>query len=138
MPTNTASTQEVFIHRHCMQRMLHEAISNSQKTCHGLLTGGGNIITNNIHVTDKLFPSNDPVAKALQNDAITGHYFTTNKRDNSIHKAIAEMQSLAQYIGQQNPLYYLIIYLDHDGRVDALMYADPALSIPVTLNMKED
>ena len=121
-----------------MQRVLHEAISSPQKTCQGLLTGSGNIITNNIHVTDKLFPGNNPAPKAAQNETITGHYFATDKRDTSAHKAITEMQLILQSTGQQSPFYYLIIYMDHDGRVDALMYADPALTIPVTLNMKED
>jgi len=138
MPTQNASTQEVFIHRHCVQHLIHEAIASPQKTCTGLLTGGGNIITNNIPVTDKLCYGNDYVAKSLQRDTILGHYFVTNKRDTSVLLAITEMQTMVQSRDQQNPLYYLIIYMDHDGRVDALMYADPALSTPVTLNMKED
>ncbi len=121
-----------------MQRLLHEAISSPQKTCHGLLAGSGNIITNNIHVTDKLCPGNNPAPKTPQSDTITGLYFATDKRDVSAQNAITEMQFFLQNIKQQDPCYYLIIYMDHDGRVDALMYADSALTIPVTLNMKED
>jgi len=137
MQTDISPNQHVFIQRHCMQQLLHEAINNNQKQCCGWLTGNGNIITNNIHVTDKLFSSNIFTPSLFQKEGILGTYFATDKRGNITQNSIMEMNLAMANNGLPQQQHFLVLYLDHNGRIDALMFADPALQNPVTLIMKE-
>ncbi|MDQ6998758.1 MAG: hypothetical protein Q9M17_08585 [Mariprofundus sp.] len=138
MLPNNSSTQEVFIQRHCMQRILHETISSQQKECFGVLIGGGNIITNNIHVTDKVLQNNISVAKTPNNGQALGYYLSLSERDSTPLEKCSHTALLLSQAKLQAPFYYLIIYTDHDGRIDVHMYADSALTKPLTLRMKED
>jgi len=137
MQTDTSPNQHVFIHRHCMQQLIHKAITSNQKQCFGWLTGSGNIITNSIHVTDKLFPCNTSTPTAHQKEVVSGAYFVTDKRNNVAQKKLTEMNLIMVENGLPALQYYLILYLDHNGRIDAHMSADSALQSPVILNMKE-
>ena len=137
MPTNNQPTPEAFIHRHCMQRILHEAINNGANQCFGLLTGSGNLITNNFHVTDKLLEGNTITPKTLQKEIVLGAYLATNKQNTVELQSIIRRHALKPENDLKTSYYYLIIHLDHKGRIDAKMYKNRQLNTPVTLNMQE-
>ncbi len=137
MPTNIQPTPEAFIHRHCMQRILHEAINNGANQCFGLLAGSGNLITNNFHVTEKLLSSNTIAPNSLYKETVLGAYIATDKQNISELKSLINRHALRPENGLHTTYYYLIIHLDHKGRVDAKMYKNMELHTPVTLNMQE-
>jgi len=138
MQTNQPLPQQLFIQRHCLQQLLHEAISDEQNPCHGLLSGRGNIITRSMSVTNKVFHTPALVADGVQEGVILGAYVTTDKHGVVDAKAIANMRALSPDYVSCRPYYFLVLYLDHKGRIDARAYADAELQAPITLNMQED
>jgi len=145
MPTDI---REISIHRHCMQQLLHDAISCSviekekQDYCQGLLAGGGNMIKKNLDVTGNTRLSQDAsadfFANASDNGPITGVYLSTNATCIFKPDRFRGLIDLVQKHHGQSPDFYLLLELSHKGRVDALLFADAALTTPMTLNMQED
>jgi len=82
--------------------------------------------------------NNISVAKTPNNDQALGYYLSLSERDSTLLEKRSHSALLPAQTELQAPLYYLIIYTDHDGRIDVHMYADSALTIPLTLRMKED
>jgi len=121
-----------------MQQLLHEAITREQNHCCGLLMGKGNVVTNSLPVTDKLFPATSLASDDDHKEVILGAYLATDVDGQIDLETIAKMAKIAAQFGHQKAFYYLILYLDHKGRIDAYMYADPELNSPVTLSMRED
>ncbi|MBL4775843.1 MAG: hypothetical protein JKY87_07315 [Mariprofundus sp.] len=137
MPTFHQPEQEVFIHRHCMQQLLHEAINHKQNKCHGLLTGSGNVITNRLSVTNKPLSAITFSQQYNEKEVIIGTYLATKQRHKKAIEDTLKQLTLKSKQTHNTPFYYLILYLDHKGRIDAHLYADPELNNPITLNMRE-
>jgi len=138
MSTHQQPTHEMFIHRHCMQKLIHEAITHEKNQCHGLLIGIGNVITNSHSVTDKLFPTTISSLANNKKEMLLGAYLVSKQRHGTGIKNIVQSLALKPKNTQEGPYFYLILYLDHKGRVDAQLYADPELNSPITLNMQEN
>jgi len=138
MPTTETPTSDVFIHRHCMQYLLHEAISNANNQCYGLLTGSGNIVTNCLPVTKKLISPHSTSLSTEQKHALFGVYLATDSKGSVNQQTMTTIHAACLQQHQHKPDYYLILYLDHKGRIDARMYSDMQLNSPITLLMQED
>jgi len=124
-----------------MQQLLHEAIENNQKTCCGILTGSGNIVTDNQSVTPTVFASPDfspnTTSTSSSNSHLMGAYIATDKQGSINPDSIKIMHQLHLRQSTESPFYYLILHMDHKGRIDAHMYTDPTLQSPMTLLMCE-
>jgi len=137
--------QDVSIRRHCMQLLLHDAISSlsgEQDACQGLLAGGGNMIKKNLAVT-KNPPLRQPAyasfcADASANEARIGVYFSTSAACPCSPNRLNTLIEMVQQHCGHPPDYYLRLELSHKGRVDARLFADAACSNSITLNMQED
>jgi len=138
MPTTNTVTSDVFIHRHCMQELLHAAITNTHNPCYGLLSGSGNIVKNYFPVTKKLSPPDTVSASAEHLPLLSGIYLTTDSSGRVSHQMMSKAHSACLQWHQREPDYYLILCLDHKGRIDARMYSDMQLNSPITLRMQED
>jgi len=143
MPSNQSKTlpathnPAVFILRHCMQQLLHEAINHVQKNCHGTLLGNGNIVTNNQSVTSTLFRSPDPEALTDAKNHPIGVYLSTNTDGEITPEGIEFMRKAQQQYCQNACFYYLILHVNHKGRIDAYIYTDIELQSSITLVMQE-
>jgi len=137
MPTTNTATSEIFIHRHCMQQLLHEAISNGKKPCGGLLTGSGNIVTNCFSVTQKLAMPSCPTSNIKTAGSLCGVYIATDNNGAVNQTQLTTLQHRCQQLQNKSPDYYLILCLDHKGRIDAFMYSDATCETAITLNMQE-
>jgi len=136
LQSNPACTHTMSIYRHCMQELLHEAINNAATNCVGILTGNGNIITNKQAVTHKGFARLISDHASTPNSSILGAYTATDRHGNIHPDSIQNFKTLQQ----QHPLapfYYLILHMDHKGRIDAHMYDDIERQQPITLLMQE-
>jgi len=135
--SNHPPVKEAFIHRHCMQKLLHEAISREKKHCCGLLAGRGNIVTSSISVTDKLFATAVSASDDSREEVILGAYLATDADGQIDLKSLAKMKEVAFQDEHQAVFFCLVLYLGHKGRVDAHMYTDLELNVSVPLNMQE-
>jgi len=140
-----SDTQEVFIHRHCMQQLLHDAISclsSEQDDCQGLLAGGGNMIKKNLAVTKKPSLSQQAYASFCadfaDNEAKVGVYFSTRIAYTSSPERLNNLIDAVQTHYGHRPDYYLRLELSHKGRADARLFADAECTRSITLNMQED
>ncbi len=140
-----SDTQEVFIRRHCMQQLLHDAISclsSEQDTCQGLLAGGGNMIKESLAVTKKTQLNQQACASSLadsaDNHAMIGVYLSTNASCACNPERLNKLIELVQNRYGRPPDFYLRLELSHKGRVDARLFTDAAFKKNIALNMQED
>jgi len=116
-----------------MQHLLHEAINQEHNHCYGLLTGSGNIVKSCLPVTKKLQSANTLIPKNS-----LGIYLATDNNGIIEPEIMLHIHQVWQQHHKQAPCYYLILYLDHKGRIDARMYSDCTFKTAITLNMQED
>jgi len=140
-----SDTQEVFIRRHCMQQLLHDAISclsSEQDYCQGLLAGGGNMIKKNLTVTKYPLLNQQTCdyffADSSDNDPMIGIYLSTNAASAISPDRLSSLTELVQKYYGHPPDFYLRLELSHKGRVDARLFADAECTSSITLNMQED
>jgi len=141
----SSDTREISIRRHCMQQLLHDAISclsTEQDYCQGLLAGGGNMIKKNLAVTQNSFSGSHSgvnfFSRAPDNDAIFGIYFSANGANPVSPERIQGLIDLVLEGYGHPPDCYLLLELGHKGRVDARLFSDAALTVTMPLNMQED
>ncbi len=130
--------QTLSIQRHCMQELLHDAISGRQPCCQGLLAGGGNMIEKRLAVTETSHNADHSIADFLGPHPFAGIYISTGEACDADSERIRKLTELVQKIHAQPPACYLLLELGHKGRVDARLFADAELSIPIPLDLQED
>ncbi len=127
MQTATAPTQELSIHRHCMQQLIHESLIFDQANCHGFLSGSGVLIE-----------SSSRTAQTTDLSSLMGIYLRTDEQGRVDHKQSALLQQQFANVTARQPDFYLILQCGHKGRTDALLFSDVELSHPLELDMLED
>jgi len=138
MQNNHLPTQQLSIRRHCVQQLLHDAISGGQNYCQGLLAGDGNMIENHLAVT-KTSHSGDPsIADFFNLHPFFGIYISTDETCASDFSRIHHLVEMAQKYHNTPPLCYLLLELSHKGRVDARLFTDAEFKTPIALDLQED
>ncbi|ATX81186.1 hypothetical protein Ga0123462_0311 [Mariprofundus ferrinatatus] len=139
MNPETSPGQEIYIQRHCMQNLLHEALISDPKPCSGLLAGGGNMIDTAIPVTNFVNIGNvDMPHPMLAGHPLTGIYLSVHPGQQPDR---IQIEKLAKFCESQYgiaPHYCLILDLGQHGRIDATLYSDLALTKTRSLEMLED
>jgi len=77
-------------------------------------------------------------ANTSGNGAITGIYLSTSTACAINPDRVRSLIDLVQKHHGQAPDFYLLLELSHKGRVDARLFTDAELTMPMTLNMQED
>jgi len=127
MQIATAPTQELSIHRHCIQQLIHESLIFDQSNCHGFLSGSGVLIESSNRTTQPADPS-----------SLMGVYQKTDEHGLVDHKQTAWLQQQFAKTTARQPDFYLILQCGHKGRTDALLFSDIELNHPLELDMLED
>ncbi|ATX80519.1 hypothetical protein Ga0123461_2113 [Mariprofundus aestuarium] len=131
--------QELFIQRHCMQQLLHEALISDPDSCSGLLAGAGNMIESAIPVTE--FVNSDTVELTHSDNVgpkLIGIYLSASQSEQPNPQLISKLSSLYETRTGAAPGCCLVLDLGHLGRIDALLYSDTGLTQPQPLEMLEN
>jgi len=137
MQTGPSSRQEIAIHRHCMQALLHaaaDAISDRCNTCQGLLRTG-NAIEKYLPVT-KIESAVSSLAGFCEQKSRLGIYLLV--RHPSDLRRVQQLSELVHLHSGGSPVCYLILESTEKGRLEARLFADEACSAPLTLTLQED
>ncbi|MDQ6969637.1 MAG: hypothetical protein Q9M16_03920 [Mariprofundus sp.] len=121
-----------------MQQLLHEAITHKPNPCYGLLTGSGNIVKGCLPVTKKIALASTLTTNTGQNPSLLGVYLATDSNGDIDLKLLAKLKAIKPPHQHKTAFYYLILYLDHKGRIDARIYHNEQLNTVITLCMQED
>ncbi|NWF37300.1 hypothetical protein [Mariprofundus sp. KV] len=122
-----------------MQQLLHQALVSDPKPCCGLLAGGENMIESALPVTNFVTNDGDKLTHLTGSQTQTrGIYLSSGPDSEPDLQLIAELSSLCQSRLGAAPDYYLLLDLGHQGRMDALLFSDLALTQPQPLNMLEE
>jgi len=134
-----SSGKEIFIQRHCMQKMLHQALISDPKPCFGLLAGGENMIETALPVTNFVNNDGDNLTHPAGNEqSIRAVYLSSSPGHLPDQALISDLSRLCEARLGAAPDYFLLLDLGQQGRMDALLFSDHSLSQPATLNMLED
>ena len=134
MQANNKPDQVVFIHRHCMQQLLHTAIACDADHNFGFLAGSGNVVKNSMIVTEKMLSD----AAELSEPGVLGVYQCSNHKEKSACGISAQLKEMFVRVQGREPDFYMLIELQHKGRVDVHLFADAELRQPLVLEMQED
>lgn len=139
MNPSISPEQELFIQRHCMQQLLHEALTSDPNSCCGLLAGDGNMIESAIPVTE--FVNSGTVELTHSDNAslkLMGIYLSSSQNEQPDPLLISRLSSLYESRTGAAPGCCLVLDLGHLGRIDALLYSDTGLTQPQPLEMLEN
>jgi len=117
-----------------MQKLLHHALALPQTF--GLLAGRGNTI-------EAIFPATESTEfQQVQLETgpliLMGVYQATDSDGNTNPGQIYQLSSYFEKQSGKAACCHLLLELGTEGRLDALMFADPEHSIPIPLDMQED
>ena len=130
---------EIFIQRHCMQQLLHQALVSDPKPCCGLLAGGANMIESALPVTNFVNSDVDKLTHGTDSDHHSrGIYLSSGPDSPPDVQLIDALSRLCESQLGGAPDYCLLLDLGHQGRMDALLFSDQALTQPQPLNMLEE
>ena len=124
-----------------MQDLLHHALTSAHVS--GLLAGRENTIEAIFPVTEsKLMApeSDDQSTELIAASALTlmGIYQATDSDGNIDAGQIYQLSSYFEKQSGKLACCHLLLELSTEGRLDALMFADPEHNIPIPLEMQED
>jgi len=128
----------IAIRRHCIQQLLHDALSAST-TAHGcpqgLLAGRGNMIEKYTSVTniDHLAPNLSAFCK--QQDWV-GIYLVADQEPGA--DRVQRLSDLVSRYYNHSPACFLLLESSHKGRVEAQVFADAACTTLLPLALQED
>jgi len=131
---------EISIQRHCMQQLLHDAIStlsHEQDCCQGLLAGR-NMIEKSLSVTSCAHPDEGRIKRFSTAQPLIGIYLVTDAASQIDHGKVHALVELAKRYDGHAPGCYLLLELGHKGRVDARLFSDAEFTAAIPLNLKED
>ena len=131
-PRKVESTT-VFIQRHCLQQLIHQAISAAPKRCHGLLTGRGNIIESHEVVTQNF----DPARLSNHSSDALGFYLCGGPDDKVDPHEAQQLHDLFVQTQGKSPAWVLLLETGQKGRVDAQLYTDTQCQTALTLELIE-
>ncbi|MDQ6992287.1 MAG: hypothetical protein Q9M31_02340 [Mariprofundus sp.] len=133
----------LFIRRHCMQELIHAAITNNNHVASaGFLIKAGNILETQANVTQKQLRSDTDTINFIRQQqlqyskngqTICGIYH----HNHTDQRQIDHISTLYHAALAQEPSYYLLLEGDHLGRIDALLYSDRDHTSAITLTMVE-
>ncbi|GAV19992.1 hypothetical protein MMIC_P0953 [Mariprofundus micogutta] len=119
--------QELSIHRHCMQQLIHQSLIFDQENCHGFLIGSGQLIR-----------SNSRTAQSVDPAALLGVYLRSNEQGKIAPARPSSLQQQFIKATGREPDCYMVLQCGNKGRTDALLFSDIELSQPLELEMLED
>lgn len=128
-----SSMPHISIHRHCMQRLLHEAMGSAPKPCGGLLIGSNSIIESALPAIGTSSHDMDTATIPL-----IGIYLSVNLGQQPDQTVMEELSALHEAKSGRCPEHILLLDLSQQGRIDATLFSDMALAYPQSLEMLED
>lgn len=130
-----------------MQELLRSAVVADSNPCLGLLAGRENLIESSFPTTALIrgeqasgeisnrFYQSQLEAKGM---SLMGVFQTAGLEGETNPAQTAQLRSLYEELGGQQPLCYMVLELSHAGRLDARAYSDAEFTIEVTLELQED
>ncbi len=129
-------SETLSVRRHCMQELLHHALALPHTF--GLLAGRGNIIEAIFPVTENMLKGSQLVQPGMGSLTLMGIYQATDSNGNVEPGQLLRLSSYFEKHSEKEVCFHLLLELGTEGRLDALMFADPEHNIPVPLEMQED
>jgi hypothetical protein len=128
-----------------MQELLHHALASPHTF--GLLAGRGSIIEAVFPVTESMLMKSGNICNSAELQlaqletgswTLMGVYQATDSDGNIDPEQIFQLSSYFEKQSGKAACFHLLLELSTEGRLDALMFADPEHSIPVPLEMQEN
>jgi len=144
MQSTSPVQKTLSVKRHCMQELLHQALTSPHTI--GLLAGRGSIIeaifpvTKSMLISESICNSAELQLPQLETNALTliGIYQATDSDGNINPEQTFQLSSYFEKLSGTVACCYLLLELGTEGRLDALMFSDQKHSIPIPLDMQED
>jgi len=144
MSSQPSSTHELYIHRHVLQAVMHDALAgpgflnDKQASCQGLLFGGDNMLMKALPVTQKTYRTGDSAIQIPDHATLFGIYIAASSLAVVDQAAVRALAGMLERVTAHAPRCYLLLELGHQGRVDVSLFADAACSQPIPLQLCED
>jgi len=96
------------------------------------------MIEKRLAVTKTSYKAEHSIVDFLDPHPFVGIYISTREACDADSDRIRKLTELVQKFHAQPPACYLLLELGHKGRVDARLFADAELSMPIPLDLQED
>jgi len=136
MQRTLPAKETLSIKRHCMQQLLHHALTSPHTS--GLLAGRKSTIEAIFPVTENMFRISESDQPDIGPLTLLGIYQATDDAGNISPEQTNQLSGYFRKHCGKMPGCHLLLALGTEGRLDALMFADPEHSIPIPLDMQED